>query len=82
MVPGHRLPLDLGFLNGFGQQSGVEIKADSGDMAMLPRSQQLPRTPDLQIPHRNAEARPQLCLFADGLQALASHCSQGCDGGV
>ncbi len=60
-----RLPIpDLllapGVVDGLGQEAGVEVEADGGDLAVLFGPQEFAGAPDLQISHGDAEAGAQL----------------------
>src|SRR5690606_21998483 len=64
------LPLDLA--HGLLQELAVQLEPDRGNVTVLLRPQQVARSPDLQVPEGDLEARPELGELPDGLQALLS----------
>ena len=52
----------------FGEQPRVEIEADRVHVARLLRAQQIARAANLQVLHRDAEARAQFGRLEDGAQ--------------
>ncbi|MCA9246706.1 MAG: hypothetical protein KDA42_06310 [Planctomycetales bacterium] len=53
-----------------GQQPGVEIKPDGGNLAVLLGPQQFSRAANFQIAHGDAETGAQIAGLGDGLQPL------------
>ena len=56
--------------NRFFEQLQVHVVADGHHVARLLRAEQVARTTDLEVAHRDLEAGAELRVFADGLEAL------------
>ena len=64
----HRLALELA--DRLGDHLAVEVEADRGDVARLLAAEQVARAADLEVAHRDLEARAEVGELADRLQPL------------
>jgi len=79
---GRQAAARLELLHRLGQELGVQVEADGGDMAALARPEDVAGAPDFQVAHGNLKAGSQIVVLLDRLQALDGILAQFAPGRV